>query len=60
MLPDDDPIVATAVLLLLHVPPGVAFVNVVDDPAQSELRPDMPDSGFTVTVIVVTQPPGIV
>lgn len=58
--PVDEPMVATAVLLLLHVPPPVASVSVVVLPAHNELRPDMADSGFTVSTTVAKHPPGTV
>ena len=51
-------IVPTAVLLLLHVPPGVASDNGVDAPEQSELSPTMGDKAFTVTVANAKHPPG--
>jgi hypothetical protein len=43
------PTVATAVLLLLHVPPGVASVNEVVEPAQTDVVP----------VIAPTEPPTV-
>ena len=49
--------VATAVLLLLHVPPVIASPNVIMEPAQTVVPPDIDGGiGFTVTVIVLTQP----
>ena len=51
--------VATAVLLLLQVPPGVASESVVDNPAQTCGIPvigSMP--GITVTTVVAIQPVG--
>ena len=53
------PIVATPVLTLLHVPPGVASVNVVDEVGQIINDPVVPiaaGNGFTVTVLVAAQP----
>ncbi len=50
------PIVATVVLLLLHVPPGNVFPNEVLEPAQTTGVPLMADgSGFMVTVVVAIQ-----
>jgi hypothetical protein len=52
-VPDDEPMVATLVVPLVHVPPGEMSVSVVDVPAQIEARPVIaPGSGFTVTVFV--------
>lgn len=55
-----DPIVATAVLLLVHVPPGIELVSVVVLPAHNELSPDIGASALTVTTCVVKHPPGSV
>ena len=49
-----EPIVATEVLLLLHVPPDVVFDKVIVDPAQTEDEPTIVPalgSGRTVNVI---------
>lgn len=55
------PTVANAVLLLLQVPPLVASVSVVVDPAQTMAVPPMAaGSGFTVTIEVVIHPVGSV
>ena len=55
--PVAEPMVATDVLLLLHVPPVVASINVVVAPAQIVVAPVIaPGSGFTVIVVVVGQP----
>ena len=48
-------IVATAALLLLHVPPVVASLNVVEFPIQTLVVPVIAATvgkGFTVTVVV--------
>lgn len=45
-------IVARLVLLVLHVPAVVAFVNVVDVPVHPELLPTMP-AGEALTVIPI-------
>jgi len=50
------PMVAALVLLLLHVPPLVASVKVVVEPAQSEVSPETDDKGFIVTGWVVLHP----
>ena len=53
--------VATAVLLLLHVPSGVASLSVVLRPAQTTAVPRMfVGNGFTVNAIVAIQPVAIV
>ena len=44
------PMVATAVLLLLHVPPGVALVSVVTSPLQRFRLPAIGDGGKGLTV----------
>ena len=51
------PIVATAVLLLLQVPPDVTSLRVIDDPEQTEEEPViLAGRGFTVTVVVTVVP----
>ena len=58
-IPVDTPIVPTAVLLLLQVPPVVASVSVVVVPAQIGVVPIMPTGvGFTAITVVVLHPPG--
>ena len=42
--------------LLLHVPPGVAFVKDAVMPAHKLVVPEIADTGFTVTTFVSTQP----
>jgi hypothetical protein len=55
-IPDDDPIVATVVLLLDHVPPAL-LLTVVVSPAHTEAVPLMAAGiAFTVTVLVAKQP----
>src|SRR4051812_10080658 len=39
--PLDEPTVATPVLLLLHVPPGVASANVTEEPKHIDVAPVM-------------------
>lgn len=52
--------VATAGLLLLHVPPSTASVSVVLAPTQMEVAPPIGDTGFTVIDVVTVQPAGAV
>jgi hypothetical protein len=53
----DVPIVATPVLLLVHVPPLVVDDRVVVAPAHNEVIPDIAaGSAFTVIDVVLTQP----
>ena len=54
----EDPILATAVLLLLHVPPDGVQFNVVVVPWHNEVEPVMdPGDELTVIVVVYTVPP---
>jgi hypothetical protein len=60
-IPDDDPIVAWAGVLLLHVPPGVTSDKVTDEPTHTERVPPMAaGKGLTLTVAVAVQPLGSV
>jgi hypothetical protein len=44
-------------LLLLHIPPGVTSLNVVNVPSQTLAIPVIADGTvFTLTVVVVLQP----
>ena len=53
------PIVATAVTLLLHVPPVVELERVVPVPAHITIVPVIaPGFGFVVTACVTKQPAG--
>ena len=53
--------VATAVLLLLHVPPVVGCDKVEDDPMQVFVVPVIAEGApFTVAIVVTLQPPGAV
>jgi hypothetical protein len=55
--PDVDPIVATAVLELVHVPPVTPLVRVVVAPSHSAVVPLMAvGAGFTVTIFDAVQP----
>jgi hypothetical protein len=51
-------IVATVVLLLLHVPPAVASLSSVHEPSQTSNVPSIAVIGFTVTTVVMEQPVG--
>ena len=60
-LPERDPTVPSAVLLLLHVPPGVPSLNVVERPVQTAVTPDIGAGvGLTVTGAITKQPVGTV
>ena len=50
------PILATAVLLLVHVPPATALDKVVVSPAHSDDRPVMAARGLMVITWLVLQP----
>jgi hypothetical protein len=55
--PGPGVIVATPVVALLQVPPGVASLNVVVEPTQTIVVPVIAaGSGFTVTVVVMEHP----
>jgi hypothetical protein len=55
--PEVKPMDAITVLLLAHVPPVVASVNVVVAPAQMLVVPTIFEGvGFTVTVVLVEHP----
>ena len=65
MIPNTTPLVkptvAIVVLLLVHVPPGVASVSVAVCPAQIPVLPVIePGSGVTVMIFAVAQPVGSV
>lgn len=56
-IPVLDPTVATAVLLLLQLPPGTASDNNVVEPKQATNMPVIvPGVAVTVTTTVATQP----
>ena len=55
-IPVVEPIVAAAVLLLLQVPPVVASLNVIVDPAQTLLEPEIADIGLTVIACIAVHP----
>ena len=54
--PELVPIVATAVLLLVHVPPLAASDKVVVKPRHRDVVPVIGPSGLTVTVCVAVHP----
>ena len=54
--PEEDPIVATVVLLLVQVPPPVPSDSEVVSPAHREVVPVIGDNGLTVTVVTALQP----
>jgi hypothetical protein len=57
--PDDT--VATPVLLLLHVPPVVASLNVVVEPIHSVAVPVIADTGAVIlTMVVAVHPAALV
>ena len=54
-----DPAIATEVLLLLHVPPAVALLSEVVNPAHTLVFPDIATgNAFIVTATVAWQPVG--
>ena len=57
-MPEELPAVATAVLLLLHVPPATVLCKAVVPPAHTVSEPVIGATGFTVMVVVIEQPPG--
>ena len=58
-IPVPDPIEATAVLLLLHSPNGVASVRFVVEDTHTLVVPDIPDgNGLTVYKAVAIHPVG--
>jgi hypothetical protein len=59
-VPEDDPIVATVVVLLIHVPPVVASLSVLHSPAQTVVGPVIPTgTGFTVPILNVLHKPPV-
>ena len=60
-IPVAGSIVATAKLLLLHVPPAVASISMVLAPAHTEVTPVIAaGSRFTVTAIAAAHPAAVV
>ncbi len=60
MTPVVPSIVASDVLLLVQVPPGVASANVVVLPTQTEAVPVIGDSALTVMTVDTMQFAGVV
>jgi hypothetical protein len=61
IIPLDEPIVATDILPLLHVPPGVASASDVVDPTHTPRAPVIgPAVVFTVTGAMALHPSGSV
>lgn len=54
--PVPESIVATDVVVLLHVPPDVASDSVAVDPVHTEVGPVIGDKGFTVTIAITEHP----
>ena len=50
------PTTATAVLLLVHVPPGIASLSVTVPPKQNEVVPVIGARGFIVTTVTAVHP----
>ena len=60
-IPVDEPMVATAVLLLVHVPPPDVLLNVAVVPGHAVNVPVIAaGNGLTVKVVVLIQPVGSV
>ena len=59
--PLEEPTVATAGTLLIHVPPPGEELNVLVEPVQRPSTPVMaPGEELTVTVVAAKQPPAMV
>jgi hypothetical protein len=56
-IPVDEPIDATAVLLLVQTPPDVTLLKVLVDPTQTTAEPVIAATELTVTAVVEKQPP---
>ena len=57
-IPEIEPILATAVLVLVHIPPPIASLRSISPPTQTLKVPVMVDGiGFTMKRVVVLQPP---
>jgi hypothetical protein len=58
-IPDEEPTVARAVLLLVHVPPVTVSVSVTDEPTHTVAGPVITvGDGLTFIVVVAVQPAG--
>ena len=51
-VPDEEPILATAVFVLVHVPPLGVPLSVVADTVQIVVAPLIEVGGFTLTTVV--------
>ena len=59
--PDDEPTLATEVLLLVHVPPVMVSENIVAEPTQTFVAPVITEGfGSTVTILLIVHPVPIV
>ena len=56
--PDDEPMVAVDVELLVQVPPAIASLREIVEASQSCVLPEIGASEFTVSVFVIAQPVG--
>ena len=60
-LPEILPIVAMEVLLLVQMPPGVAFVKIAEDPTHTDDGPVMAEgTAFADIIRVATHPEPVV
>jgi hypothetical protein len=59
-MPVEGSMVAIEVLLLLHVPPGVASLKVMVLPVHTTAAPVIIASGFTKMAVVAVHPAGVV
>ena len=60
-IPEAEPTVACAGLLLLHVPPVTISLCVIVDPTQTLLRPVIGAGvALTVSIAVLMQPAGVI
>lgn len=57
-IPDDEPIVTTAVLLLVQVPPPGALLSDVEVPEQITTAPEIGDGPAPTDTVVVAVHPG--
>ncbi len=55
--PDIEPIVAIAVLLLVHLPPDTPFVRVMVEPTHNALGPPMAVGAVLTVITAVTAQP---
>ena len=55
-----EPIVATPVFVLLHVPPVVPLLSAMLVPTQIGVAPEMPPGVWLTVTVVVTEPQAMV